>query len=292
MTDVRPSVRPASLPDVRGIRVPERTMPLLRDLVQAQVGIYYDDSRLDILRERLEPLAIERGFDSLLDYYYLLKYDPAADAEWIRTIDALSVQETYFWREFDQVRALVASLIPTLHALGRHPIRIWSVPCASGEEPLSIAMALDEAGWFARAAIEIHASDASQAALNRAGKGIYGGRAFRQLPEAMRARYFDPAPERNHWSIKPELRRRVLSWTRVNVTRRDEVAVLARCDVIFCRNLFIYFDHATVGRVVDTFADRMPSPGFLCVAAAESLLRVTTRFELRDIAGAYVYAKP
>jgi chemotaxis protein methyltransferase CheR len=292
MTDVRPSIRPASLPDVRGIRVPERTLPLLRDLVQTHVGIHYDDSRLDILRERLEPLAIERGFDSLLDYYYLLKYDPQAEAEWLRTIDALSVQETYFWREFDQVRALVDAMMPALVALRRDPIRIWSVPCATGEEPFSIAMALEEAGWFGRAAIEIHASDASQAALQRARAGRYSGRAFRQLPEHLRARYFDRAPDGHEWTIRPEIRSRVLSWTRINITRRNEVAALARSDVIFCRNLFIYFDQATVGRVVDTLADRMPSPGFLCVAAAESLLRLTTRFELRDMAGAYVYVKP
>ena len=88
------------------LRIPERTLPLLRDLVKAQVGLYYDDARLHFLRDRLVPLAVERGFDSLLDYYYLLRYDADASREWIRAVDALSVQETYFWREADQLRAL------------------------------------------------------------------------------------------------------------------------------------------------------------------------------------------
>jgi chemotaxis protein methyltransferase CheR len=278
-------------PDVNGVRVPERTLALLRDLVHAHAGLYYDEQRLDFLRDRLSPLAVDRGFDSLLDYYYLLKYDANAGDEWTRAIDALSVQETYFWREFDQVRALVDSIVPRLVGLGRRPLRLWSIPCATGEEPLSLAMALEEAGWFDRAAIEIHASDASAAALTRAHAGRYGPRAFRQLPVALRQKYFDADVERNEWIVKRGLAARVSSWTRVNVVRPDDL-MLARCDVIFCRNLFIYFNDASVRRVIDAFAERMPSPGFLCLGASESLLRLTTQFELQDIAGAYVYVKP
>jgi chemotaxis protein methyltransferase CheR len=281
----------SALPDVNGVRVPERTLLLLRDLVHAHAGLYYDEQRLEFLRDRLSPLAVDRGFDSLLDYYYLLKYDAAADEEWTRAIDALSVQETYFWRELDQVRALVDGIVPRLVALGRRPLRIWSIPCATGEEPLSLAMALEEAGWFDRAEIQIHASDASQAALTRAQAGRYGPRAFRQLPVTLRQKYFDADDERHEWIVKRALAARVSSWTRVNVVRTDDL-LLARSDVIFCRNLFIYFNDASVRRVVDAFAERMPSPGFLCLGASESLLRLTTRFDLQDVAGAYVYVKP
>jgi hypothetical protein len=106
--------RLSSLPDVQGVRVPPRTLELLRDLVQARLGMHYDDSRVGFLRDRLAPLAVERGFDSLLDYYYLLKYDAAAVDEWPRAIDALSVQETYFWREVDQIRALADVIVPRI----------------------------------------------------------------------------------------------------------------------------------------------------------------------------------
>lgn len=293
MTEVGPlSRRPSALPDVHGIRVPERTLPLLRDLVNAETGMFYDDSKLDFLHDRLAPLAIERGFDSLLDYYYLLRYDDDAPREWARAIDALAVQETYFWREFDHLRALTSAILPQLVARGRSPIRIWSIPCASGEEPLSIAMALEEEGWFDRARIEIHASDASELALNRAAAGRYAGRSFRQLPLAMRDKYFEPSAEGGAWTVKPIVRDRITSWSRVNVVRREQIDLLARADVIFCRNLFIYFTESTVKSVIDSFADAMPSPAFLCVGAAESLLRVTVRFELRELGGAYVYVKP
>jgi len=283
--------RAAAGPDVKGIRIPERTLELLRDLVLTETGMFYDDSRLDFLRDRLAPLAVARGFDSFLDYYYLLKYDSNAANEWVRAIDALSVQETYFWREIDQIKALAEAIMPQLLANRRWPVRIWSIPCASGEEPLSLAMALEEAGWFGRAAIEIHGSDASEAALERARGGRYTGRAFRQLPDGLREKYFDTDAAAREWTVKPDIHRRVKSWTRVNIVQRDEVMPFATSDVIFCRNLFIYFTSSTVMQVVDTFADLMPSPGYLCVGAAESLLRLTARFDLRELGGAYVYYK-
>ena len=293
MSELRvPSPPPAAAIDVQGVRVPDRTLSLLRDLIGVHTGMYYDEGRLPLLRDRLVPLALERGFDSLLDYYYLLKYDNQAAAEWALAIDALSVQESYFWREFDQVRTLVEIIVPRLVALGRRTIRIWSVPCAGGEEPLSLAMALEEAGWFGRVTIEIHASDASAAALERASGGRYSARAFRQLPIHLRDKYFDAEPGSNTWTVKPSLKARVTSWTRVNVVQPEQVALLAGADVIFCRNLFIYFAEATVRQVVERFAEHMPAPGFLCVGAAESLLRITPRFELQDIGGAYVYVKP
>ena len=291
MAEARPiAPLPAAPTDVQGIRVPERTLPLLRDLVNSQTGMYYDEPRLGFLRERLAPLAVERGFDSLLDYYYLLKYDAAAEAEWARAIDALSVQETYFWREADQLIGLARGILPRLVETGHRAIRIWSVPCASGEEPLSIAMALEEAGWFDRLRIDIHASDASEAALRRAAANRYGGRSFRQIAPELREKYFEPL-EDGHAAARPSLRARVTSWSRVNVVRPEQVRTYAEADVIFCRNLFIYFAEGTVKQVVEQFADRMPSPGFLCVGAAESLLRITSKFDLQEIAGAYVYVR-
>jgi len=291
MKSLPPTVARTAAPDVRGLRIPERTLTLLRDLIAAHAGMHYDDSRLDVLRDRLAPLAIDRGFDSLLDYYYLLKYDEAAARDWTQVIDVLSVQETYFWREADQFHALTSAILPKI-AGRRGPIRIWSVPCASGEEPLSIAMAVNEAGWFQRAAIEIHASDASDSALQRAQQRRYGRRSFRQLPEELRAKYFTRQPDREEWIVKPEVYARVTSWTRVNLIQPGEAALLGGSDVIFCRNVFIYFAPATVREVVARFANWMPSPGFLCVGAAESLLRTGSGFELQDLGGAYVYVKP
>ncbi len=285
------SNRPRVVPDVRGLRIPERTLTLLRDVIASQAGIHYDDDRMDLMRDRLAPLAIERGFDSLLDYYYLLKYDSDAAAEWPRVMDALSVQETYFWREADHFRALATVIIPRLIERQRRTIRIWSIPCASGEEPLSIAMALSEANAFAAAHIEIHASDASEAALAKARAGRYGRRSFRQLPDDLKEKYFTREGAREEWTIKPDLFARVTSWSRVNIVNAAERDPRASSDIIFCRNLFIYFTPACVREVALNLARAMPSPGYLCVGAAESLLKAGAGFDLQELGGAYVYVK-
>jgi chemotaxis protein methyltransferase CheR len=281
----------APLPDVRGLRIPERTLELLRDLIASHAGVHYDAERLDVLSDRIVPLAIERGFDSLLDYYYLLKYDSAADSEWPRVMDAISVQETYFWREADHFHALAKVIVPGLIARQKRTIRIWSIPCASGEEPLSIAMALNEARLFDAADIQIHASDASEAALAKARARRYGPRAFRQLPEHLRTKYFTRESSKEEWLVEPSVFARITSWSRVNVVNPEEAAMLSSCDVIFCRNLFIYFTPATVREVAMRFAQSMPSPGYLCVGAAESLLKSGAGFDLQDLGGAYVYVK-
>ena len=263
-------------------------LPLLAAVVQERLGLFYDPSRFDTLADRLAPLVLERGFDSFLDYYYLLKYDATAAGDWARAMDALSVGETYFWREIDQLRAVVDHIVPRLAAAGG-PVRIWSVPCASGEEPLTLAMLLEEAGWFERAPIEIHASDASPAALERARAGRYRERSLRNLPRALRQKYFTADGEL--WVIDPALHARVRSWSVVNLVCEGDVAPRARVPVIVCRNVFIYFSPAAIERVAAMFARAMPPRAYLCVGASESLLKLRTRFDLEEIGGAFVYVK-
>jgi chemotaxis protein methyltransferase CheR len=263
---------------------------LVRDLVHERTGLFYEDARIDSMADRLAPLVTARGFDSFLDYYYLLKYDEAGVVEWERVMDALSVPETYFWREIDQLRAIVDEVVPALAARATsRPIRIWCVPCATGEEPLTLAMMLDRAGWFGRAAIEIRASDASPAHVETARRGVFRERAFRSIPRELMTQYF--TPEGDRWRIDPAIHARVLSWTRVNLLASEEVEPMAAVDIIFCRNVFIYFSEGAIRRVAQVFADRMCAPGYLCIGASESLLRITDRFDLERIGEAFVYVK-
>src|SRR4051794_27601792 len=123
------------------LALPDGLFSILRDLIRERLGIHYEPSKRDVLADKLSPRAIECGFSSFLDYYYLLKYGPGSDDEWPQVMDALSVPETYFWREVDQVRTLVNLLIPQYARAHRdRRIDIWCAACASGEEPLTIAM--------------------------------------------------------------------------------------------------------------------------------------------------------
>ncbi|MCA1614941.1 MAG: protein-glutamate O-methyltransferase CheR [Acidobacteria bacterium] len=264
---------------------------LLRDLIHERTGLFFDNGKGDILTDKLSPLVIERGFTSLLDYYYLLKYDEAAQDEWLSVMNALSVPETYFWREMDQVRALVETVVPRWFAApGAGPLRIWSAACATGEEPLTIAMALDQAGWLGRAPVEIRASDASPAAIEKARRGVYRERSFRNLPPELRARYFTQEGETKTWRVDPKLHACV-EWGVVNLMDEAEVAPRAAANVIFCRNVFIYFSNQSIGRTVRTFAAHIRPPGHLFVAASESLLRIAEDFELQEIGNAFVYVR-
>jgi chemotaxis protein methyltransferase CheR len=267
----------------------ENEFTILRDLIHERTGLVYENGRRDLLAEKLSRRAIERGFDAFIDYYYLLKYGPGAEEEWRHTLDALSVQETYFWRESDQIRALVDVVVPQcLSARPSQPLRIWSAACATGEEPLTIAMALNEEGWFERAPIEILASDGSTSAIEKARQGSYRERAFRNLPARLREKYFQEAGDA--WHVAPDLHARV-RWTKANLLARAEVAPLLPVTVIFCRNVFIYFSADAITRTVRMFAEGMPGPGYLFVGVSESLLKFTTAFDLQEIAGAFVYVK-
>ena len=259
---------------------------IMRDLLHERLGLSYQTHQFDQVGDRLASLVVARGFGSFIDYYYLLKYDNDAD-EWLRVMDALSVQETYFWREIDQLRALVDDVVPALvQRLCGAPLRIWSIPCATGEEPLTVAMLLDEAGWFGRVPIEIVGSDASPSAVAKARAGRYGERAFRNLPPALRERYFRSGDGAS--VVDPALHARV-QYDVVNVMDAAAVATHAAAPVVICRNLFIYFSEQSVKRACAAFAASMSRPGYLCLGTSESLLRLATPFDLREIGGAFIY---
>jgi chemotaxis protein methyltransferase CheR len=267
--------------------VPAGIQPLLRDLIHERTGIFFEADRIDALLERIQPLAIERDCYSLLDYYYLLKYETGGVQDWARVMDALSVPETYFWREMGQVRYLCDHLIPEWFGKGSLPLSIWCAACASGEEPYSILIALIEAGWGAHP-IEIRASDASPAALQKGRSAIYREKAFRCFPLELRRKYFEPAEK--GWQLRPELAARV-SFQRANLLATEEISTLARSPVIFCRNVFIYFSPHAIRQTVAAFASRMPPRGHLFVGASESLLRFTADFELREMRDCFAYVR-
>lgn len=268
----------------------ESAFTLLRDLIAQRAGVFYADDKRDQLADKLSDLLAARGMTSYLDYYYLLRYDAEAARHWSELMDRLAVPETFFWRQQEQILAL-ANVVAPRH-FERHgtaaPLRIWSAACCSGEEPISIAIALAEAGLLHRRPIEIVASDASGAAVERARRGLYGERSFRNLPPELRDRYF--RSEGAAWRVDPRLHGRI-RWTTANLVEPDDVRPLAAADVIFCRNVFIYFSDERIGHVARLFAEGLAEDGHLFLGASESLTRLDTDFELGEVGGAFVYVK-
>ncbi|HUR57661.1 MAG TPA: protein-glutamate O-methyltransferase CheR [Opitutaceae bacterium] len=275
------------LDDIPALSIPEGVPALLRDLIHDRLGIHFEADRFELMLEKLRDRAIFHGCRSYLDYYFILKYEEKGVGEWLRVMDAFSVQETYFWREFSQIESLIQFVVPAWFKTHAAPLRIWSAACASGEEPYTIVMALHEAG-LGHLPIEVFASDASEAALTRARAGVYRERSFRALPEALRQKYFTAVPE--GWKLNPAIARRV-RFERANLVNPGEIAQLATVPVIFCRNVFIYFSADSIRRTVDMFAQRMTGHGHLFVGSSESLLKLTQEFLLEEMGDAFVYVR-
>jgi chemotaxis protein methyltransferase CheR len=271
----------------RTLQVPAGVDRLLRDLIHERAGIYFDNERLEQLLDKLEPLALQRSCYSYLNYYYLLKKEENGKEDWARLADALAVPETYFWREMAQVRVLTEVIVREWFRRTSAPLRIWSAACSSGEEPFTIVMALLEGGWGSHP-IEVVASDASGSAVARARAGMYRENSFRALPPDLKMKYFTGAGA--EWRIKSAVATRV-AFSQANLLNTEEISALACSPVIFCRNVFIYFSPHAIRQTVAAFAAHMPHAGHLFVGASESLLRLTTDFELREMQEAFGYVR-
>lgn len=270
--------------------LPDDVFRLLRDQIYGRSGIWFNDTSKYLLQKRLSPRARELNFDSFQKYFYFLQYDPRADAEFDQIFDLVTTNETYFFREPAQLSAFIEEIIPEL--LSRKTIkkiRIWSAGCSSGEEPYSLAMLLQEAGWYDHATFEIFASDINQQVLAKARKGTYRESAFRATTPHLRERYFTRNDD-SSWRITDEIRNRV-SFGRLNLYDEARVSLLGHLDIVFCRNVIIYFDDASKRVVVSNFYNRLVDGGYLLLGHSESLISLSTQFKLRHLKHDMVYQK-
>jgi chemotaxis protein methyltransferase CheR len=270
--------------------LPDDVFRLLRDAIYRRTGIWFADASKYLLQKRLSPRARELNFESLQKYYYFLQYDPRADTEFDQIYDLVTTKETYFFREPAQLTAFVEEIVPdVLSRKTVRKIRVWSAGCSTGEEPYSIAMQLQESRYFDRAEFEIFASDLSQQVLVRARKGQYRETAFRATDPTLRDKYFTREPD-GSWRIRDEIRNRV-SFGRLNLYDEPRVSLLGTVDVIFCRNVIIYFDDSSKRTVINSFYNRLTDGGYLLLGHSESLISLSTQFKLKHLKNDMVYQK-
>ncbi len=272
------------------LELPDDVFRLLRDSIYRRSGLWFAESSKYLLQKRLSPRARELNFDTFQKYFYFLQYDARSDAEFDTIYDLITTNETYFFREPAQLSAFSEEIVPDL--LSRKAvkkIRVWSAGCSSGEEPYSIAILLQESRAYEHAAFEIFASDISQQALTRARKGQYRESAFRATEGHVRDKYF-VREESGTWRVADEIRNRV-SFGRLNLYDDGRVALLGTVDVIFCRNVIIYFDDASKKTVVNNFYNRLHDGGYLLLGHSESLMTLSTHFKLKHLKHDMVYQK-
>lgn len=272
------------------LELPDDVFRQLRDQIYKRTGMFFADSSKYLIQKRLSPRAKELSFDSFQKYFYFLQYDPRSEAEFDQIFDLVTTNETYFFREPAQLAAFTEEIVPELlgkRALKR--IRIWSAGCSSGEEPYSIAMLLQEKGWYDKASFEIFGSDLNQQVLHKARRGIYRENAFRSMPPGLREKYFTHEAD-GAWKITDEIRNRV-SFGRLNIYDEGRVSLLGSLDVIFCRNVIIYFDDASKKIVINNLYNRLVDGGYLLLGHSESLISLSTQFKLRHLKNDMVYQK-
>lgn len=266
---------------------------LLRDCIYGHCGIYFDSDSKYILEKRLSKRLTDLNLLSYYDYYHYLKYNRNKDQELMDIMDVLTTNETYFFRESFQLKAFTDEIIPELvkikSAHGNRSLRIWSAGCSTGEEPYTIAMLLsgipELRGWN----IEIIGTDISQRVLQHARRAVYSKASFRTTEDRYLQRFF--VPQEDGHKVNDSIRK-LVTISHLNLFDTGRMAMLGKMDIIFCRNVIIYFDRAAKKRVVESFHNALYDGGFLLLGHSESLMNVTTLFTLRHFKNDMIYQKP
>lgn len=270
----------------------------IRDFIHGHCGIYFDDESKYLLEKRLARRLAARQLKGFTDYHRLLKYDRHREEELNAVLDVLTTNETYFFREEFQLKAFAEEILPEHLARGGgvqpKTLRIWSAGCSTGEEPYTIAMLILESGRFADWKVDIFGTDISQRVLGVARGGVYGSPSMRQIDEARVRRFFEVTEGANGaktYRVRDEVRRFV-SFGLQNLLDAGRVALLPAMDVIFCRNVIIYFDLTAKRTVIDLFQRKLGAGGHLLLGHSESLMNLSTGFVLRHLKHDMIYQKP
>jgi chemotaxis protein methyltransferase CheR len=263
----------------------------LADFLYRRTGMVFTESKRYYVQRRVTDRMDATGAATFASYFARLRGDLNGEIE--QFVNAFTVNETYFYREDHQLRCLTADLLAE-RIRGRprsEAIRIWSVPCSTGEEPYSIAMWLLET-WARVDAydIEIVGSDIDTRVLDAAATGIFGKRALMRLSPELIAKYFVRLND-DQWQILEDLRDSV-RFTAANLVESAQTRPHGRFDVIFCRNVLIYFDDASRRIAAENLYENLAPGGFICLGHTESMSRISPLFEVRRFADAIVYQRP
>jgi chemotaxis protein methyltransferase CheR len=261
----------------------------LRDMMYEHCGVWLDEQSKFFVEGRLQESLRRHRFGSFKDLYYFLKYDSRRAEEFATIVDLLTIHETYFFREDHQLHALQREILPELmkHRQDR-TLRIWSAGCSTGEEPYTVSMLLLEKEELKDWTIEIFATDISQRVLQSARRGLYQPTAFRSTDPKYVSKYF--TKEESAFRITDAVKRNVI-FLHLNLMDTNKIAFINPMDIIFCRNVIIYFDLASKRKVINLFHAKLKDNGYLLLGHSESLINISTAFALRHLKHDMVYQK-
>jgi chemotaxis protein methyltransferase CheR len=263
---------------------------LMRDLVNRFCGILLGEEMMLKVERRLGERLTALGLTSFSEYYRYLRYDPERNQEVERAVELLTTNETYFFRERSQLIAFRDEVLPLLKELAgpRRSLTIWSAGCSSGEEVYTLAILIKQSQLFENWDIRVFGNDISRRVLHNARRAVYGESSFRNLPEEYKSCFVNTQAGR---AIAPAIRS-MCHFGHFNLLDEPRTAMVGQVEAIICRNVLIYFDQASRMKLIHTFYRRLRPGGFLMLGHSESLLNVSTAFELAHLMGDLAYRKP
>ena len=260
-------------------------------LIYKQTGIFYETNKKYYVQKRIEKRTELLEMDTPNEYYMMLKF--ANDSsEFYRLINDLTVNETYFFRDFPQLRNFAEDVLPlfTKKKDGRKKIKIWCAACSTGEEPYTLSIILQEMlekpeEWE----IQILASDINTEVLQSAKIGIYESRAVKDVPPEYLEKYFTRRRDKHLINLKV---RNSVTFRQINLMDEKVMSNITGCDFIFCRNCLIYFDGESRKSVLSSFYESLNPGGFIFLGHSESVGRISSAFKVQRIGDTSIYTRP
>jgi chemotaxis protein methyltransferase CheR len=260
-----------------------------RDLIAERAGIYFDPGKQDLLKDNLLQRMANCGLRNFVDYFDLLS-SPAGTKEFDHLLNLITIPETYFFRDRAQFKALEDFVIPEIVERKAYPgasLRIWSAGCSTGEEPYTIAMILTRAK--VDRPIQILATDVSDHALKAARKGVYSVRSVRDMPQEYLNRFFT---KKGDQYLLDESVKQMVEFRYFNlVSEPYPLMEMSGWDIIFCRNVTIYFQAEATRKVIHKFYLNLNEGGYLFAGYSESLRYISDEFSTVQMEGAFFYHK-
>ncbi len=275
-------------------KMDDKTFKSLRDFIYEKSGIFFSDQKKYLMETKILERIKERGFRDFNEYAYFLMYSKEYQTELKYLFNAITINETSFFRNMPQINAFKDNILPELITLSDRQtfktITILSAGCSTGEEPYTLAMVCNEftqskaPDWK----VMIEAGDLSEAALSQAREGVYNSYTLRNVPRNYLDKYF--VKDGENFRIKDEIKKMVRFY-HLNLTNDTLMRRITKKDVIFCRNVMIYFDTPVKKKVVNYFYDMLRPNGYLVIGHSESLHDITRAFKIVHFPGALAYKK-
>ncbi|BDU50294.1 CheR family methyltransferase [Haliovirga abyssi] len=267
----------------------------IRDFIYSKSGIYFKENKIELLRNRIIKKIKDNSFNSFKEYYYYLKYN-SDEKEFKLLMDAITINETKFFRNNILMSNFEAVILPEIlkeKEINREKyIKILSVGCSTGEEPYTIAMILEENKDILMEkgiSYKIVAGDISSKALNSAKEGIYKTTQFRATKDKYIKKYFKVIGE-GKYEIDFSLKSKI-DFNYLNLADLNSLKSLGNFDIIFCRNVMIYFDNDFKTKLIKQFYEMLNENGYLFIGYSESLFSINNDFKLKQLNGSIVYKK-